>query len=163
MGWRERATARCGRRARRLLGALGHRARRVLWDPEDPVNRPLRRHIAQRPVWGALSRGVGLPILPACALTLAVGGAVGGPDPARAPWWAGPLELLTLAVSYALLTALLLHLQRQTQAYLRRQRAWGRRELPRAHRCWPAWRRAVWVEGYVLRRGVDDLLGPGED
>ena len=114
-------------------------------------------------MWGALARGVGLPILPATVLTLNVGAAVSAPEQALTPWWAGPLALLTLVVSYVLLTALLLHLQPRTREYLRRQRAWGYMELPRAHHRWPGWRRAAWVEGYVLRHGMDDLLGPSDE
>lgn len=163
MEQRGRALARLGRGLRQLGRAPGRRTRRVLWDPEDPANRPLRVRIAQRPAWGALARSVVLPILPAGVLTLTVAAAVRAPDPVRTPWWAGPLELLTLVVSYVLLTALLLHLQPWTRAYLQRQRAWGRMELPRAHGRWPGWRRALWVEAYVLRRGMDDLLGPRDE
>ena len=142
-----------GRKAKRT-------ALRLLHDPDEPGSRRLVQHARQRP-WGHLLLCAVLPVVPAGGLTVAVGTAATR-TPA-APWWAGPLELLTLVVSYLLLVLLLLHLLPRTRAHLRQQRTWGRIEARRHPRVRPGWRETAWTEAYVIRRVVFDLLGPGDD
>jgi len=85
-----RATMRLGQWRRWLEGGAGRLCRRLVLNPEDPADQALLRHVAQRPVWGARAMAVGLPVLPAILLTLAVGTAVSAPDPTPTPSWAGP-------------------------------------------------------------------------